>query len=171
MAVGHNDFITIQYGLTVFLLCHDDGRLSPQNIQLSIYVCFTYLLVVILNSIKADFMKCILSSCLCIIVCMHASAQTDSTVIKEAAMTIFLQKTTLKKNSAFSKHLFINSNLPNSYNRFHMFPNYQTMYPHSYRNYKWQTVYEVMGHTLLSIIADKNHYYYNSIPPKMITRQ
>jgi hypothetical protein len=51
-----------------------------------------------------------------------------------------------------------------------MFPNYQTMYNPYYRKYKWQAVYEVMGYTLLSVIADKNHYYYNYIPPKMITR-
>ena len=113
-------------------------------------------------------MKCILSSCLCITVCMHVSAQTDSIARKDTA--IVLQKMTLKNHPAFSKHLFVTSILTDSNNRYFMFPDYQMTYIPSHKNYKLQTIYEVMGHTLLSVLADKNHYYYNSIPPKTITR-
>lgn len=33
MADEQNDLITIQYGLTVFHIMHDDGRILTQNIQ------------------------------------------------------------------------------------------------------------------------------------------
>ena len=141
-------------------------RLSVQNNQLPIYTCKRYFLVVIWNSIKTIVMKCILSCCFCIIACMHAAAQTDSTSQKDTIPAILLQRSTAKNIPAFSYRMLISSRLPDSSNSFYILPNYGAMRDPAYMNNKWQTTWQLAGYTLLSIVADNNHYIYNYTPPK-----
>jgi hypothetical protein len=96
---------------------------------------------------------------------MYASAQTDRTTQKDTASPVVLQKITVKNFPAFPNHLFITSKLPYN-NRLYKLPDYQKMYNPFYQKNKWQTVFEITGHTLLTIVADKNNYRYNYTPSK-----
>src|SRR6266542_199233 len=111
-------------------------------------------------------MKCLLSCCFCIIVYMHASAQTDTTIIKNSSTSLLIQRKALKDLPPFSYHMLVSYQLPNTIRRFYVLPNYQNMHSNVAMKNKWETTYELVGYTLLSVFADNNHYIYNLTRPK-----
>lgn len=110
-------------------------------------------------------MKSLLSCCICVLVCIYASAQTDSTAHKDTASPVVLQNISVKNFPAFPNHLFATSKPPYN-NRLYKLQDYQWMYNPYYQKNKWQTVFEITGHTLLSVIAVKNNYHYHYVPLK-----
>ena len=109
-------------------------------------------------------MKCILLYCFCIIIYINASAQTDSTTIKDSVTSLPIQKNAIKDMPKFSYHMLMSYRLPDNGNRLYFLPQYQNIYrPVTMKN-KLKTVFEVVGYTFLSAVADYNHYNYSYIP-------
>jgi len=95
---------------------------------------------------------------------MHASAQTDTT-IKDSSTSLLIQGKALKDLPPFSYHMLMSYWLPNTSNRF-VLSNYQNMHSNVVMKTKWETTYELIGYTLLSVFANNNNYIYNYTPPR-----
>ncbi|HVE61040.1 MAG TPA: hypothetical protein VNA26_04430 [Chitinophagaceae bacterium] len=93
---------------------------------------------------------------------MHASAQTDSTQKQDSVLAMFPPTISLKNVRLFPNHS--SSTIP--YTSRGYMPVYQKVYSPFYQKNTWQTVFEITGHTLLSIIAHKNNYNYNYVRPR-----
>src|SRR5438094_550780 len=104
-------------------------------------------------------MKSILSGCLYIIMYMHVNAQTDTAVIKDSS-TLLIQNKTLKDLPPFSYHMLMSSKQPNTVSRFYVLRNYQNMHSSVPMKNKWETTYELVGYTVLSLFANNNNYIY-----------